>query len=123
MKYSIDESMQQITEKSRELKIKKQRRNVGFIAVSAVSVMVAVIATIYSYAGLDISGMGPSGNSYVKYGAFMVPNEAGGYILVGVVCFVLAVVFTLMCLKFKEKSRHREEKEKIYKGKEVLKDE
>jgi hypothetical protein len=99
MKYSIDESMQQITEKSRELKIKKQRRKVGLIAFSSVSVMIAVITAVYSYAGLGISGVKLGENNYSEYGAFMVPNEAGGYILVGLISFVAAVVITLLCLK------------------------
>ncbi|MBR6476290.1 MAG: hypothetical protein IKS98_12715 [Lachnospiraceae bacterium] len=99
MKYSIDESMRRITARSRELIIKKQRRTVGFMAFYSVSVMVVAIAAIYSYAGLGISGMGSGGNSLSEYGAFMVPNEAGGYILVGLICFVAAVVITLLCLK------------------------
>ena len=101
MKYSIDESMLQIKSKSRKLKIKKQRRNVGFIAISGVLVLMMIIATIYNYMGLGISGTDLGENRYSKYGAFMVPNEAGGYILVGLICFVAAVVITLLCLRIK----------------------
>ena len=39
---------------------------------------------------------GFSGNS-------MLADSAGGYVLVGVIAFIVAVVFTLACLKIKDK--------------------
>ena len=110
MKYSIDESMLQITAKSRKLKIKKQRRNVGFIAVSGVLVLAMIIATIYNYMGLGISGTDLGENRYSKYGAFMVPNEAGGYILVGIICFIMAVIITLICCHYADRAKKKSKK-------------
>ena len=100
MKYNIDESMLQITAKSRNLKIKKQRRNIGFIAVSLMLVFAAFVIAVYEY-----SGFGMVGTEYSYYGAFMLPNEAGGYILVGVVSFVAAVAVTLICLRYKGRNK------------------
>lgn len=42
------------------------------------------------------------------YGASMLPSDAGGYVLVAVVTFVLAVVFTLLCMKHHEQTRQQE---------------
>ncbi len=100
MKYSIDESMLQITAKSRELKIRKQRRNVGFIAGLLVLVFTAFVVAIYEY-----SGFGMVGTEYSNYGAFMLPNEAGGYILVGVISFAVAVIVTLICLRYRGRNK------------------
>ena len=43
-----------------------------------------------------VSEAGFSGNS-------MLADSAGGYVLVGVIAFIVAVVFTLACLKIKDK--------------------
>jgi hypothetical protein len=43
-----------------------------------------------------VSEAGFSGNS-------MLADSAGGYVLVGVIAFIVAVVFTLTCLKIKDK--------------------
>ena len=43
-----------------------------------------------------VSETGFSGNS-------MLADSAGGYVLVGVIAFIVAVVFTLACLKIKDK--------------------
>lgn len=45
-----------------------------------------------------VSETGFSGNS-------MLADSAGGYVLVGVIAFIVAVVFTLACLKIKDKDR------------------
>ena len=45
-----------------------------------------------------VSEAGFSGNS-------MLADSAGGYVLVGVIAFIVAVVFTLACLKIKDKDR------------------
>ncbi len=100
MKYSIDESMMQIKAKSRDLKVRKLRRNVGFLAVSLAIVLTFFAVTVYEYAGFGMVGAG-----YSKYGAFMLPDDAGGYVLVGVISFIVAVIVTLLCLKINGRNK------------------
>jgi len=45
-------------------------------------------------------------------GASLLDESAGGYVLVGVVSFILAVVLTVICIKVKDKSGKEERKEK-----------
>ncbi len=43
------------------------------------------------------------------YGTTLLPSDAGGYVLVAVVAFVVAVAVTIVCMKNHEKAKHQEE--------------
>ncbi len=43
------------------------------------------------------------------YGATLLPSNVGGYILVAVVAFVIAVAVTVLCIKQHEKMKQEEE--------------
>ena len=106
MKYSIEESLLRINERSRQIKYRKERNNVRFLAVMTVLAVFAFVAAVYGY--VDFEGVG-AGQS--AYGSFMLPDEAGGYVIVGVLCFAAAVVITLVCIKWKNKSDKIKDKE------------
>ncbi|MCR4655796.1 MAG: hypothetical protein K5770_06160 [Lachnospiraceae bacterium] len=38
------------------------------------------------------------------YGAFLLSPQAGGYVLAAVIAFVIGVVFTLLCQRYRKKS-------------------
>jgi len=101
MKYSIDESMTEILSRGRKLKENnKIRRQMILLAVSAATILVLLIVTLYQYTG---SGSGTAGTS--AYGALMVSDEAGGYVLVGVLSFIVAVIVTLICIKIADRNK------------------
>ena len=102
MRYDIDESMRLIQFRSREIIYRKKRRNVYYFATLAAAVFIAFVVTIYSFTGF---GQVHGGNS--AYGAYMLSDEAGGYIVIGVICFVLAVVLTLICVKYADKTKKK----------------
>lgn len=43
------------------------------------------------------------------YGATLLPSNVGGYVLVAVITFVLAVAVTLVCMKQQDKNKQQEE--------------
>ena len=45
---------------------------------------------------IDITGM---------YGAILLHEDAGGYVLVAVISFTVAVVITALCIKFRKKGQ------------------
>lgn len=59
------------------------------------------IAGYISFMDGDLHIIGEAGFS----GNSMLADDVGGYVLVGVIAFVVAVVFTLVCFKIKEKGR------------------
>ena len=99
MKYSIEESLRQIETRSRKIRYRKQRRNVGLLATMTALVLMVSIAVGYS-----LVGMKEPGSLESVYGSFILSEEAGGYVIVGVLCFVAAVILTLVCVRWKERS-------------------
>ena len=41
------------------------------------------------------------------YGSIFLHEDAGGYVLVGVMSFTVAVVITVLCIKLRERERRR----------------
>lgn len=46
------------------------------------------------------------------YGTILLHEDAGGYVLVGLVAFCAAVVITALCFKYREQERRKEWNEK-----------
>ena len=100
MKYSIDEAMREIDERKDVLIKNKIKRSINAYLAMAVLVSAGLLAAIYGYAGFgEIDG------TYSVYGSFMLPDEAGGYIVVAVLSFVAAVVITVLCIRWKDRRK------------------
>ena len=48
-------------------------------------------------------GGGGQGRVTGLYGTTMLLEDAGGYVLVGVMAFILAVVITVLCIRYRER--------------------
>ena len=93
MKYNLDESVMIVEKKIQNRKIRKLRRSIcSLCALAAILVGLAVFS-LYNFISF-----GEVGHSHSVYGTLMISNEAGGYVLVGVVSFFAAVALTLLCL-------------------------
>ena len=56
---------------------------------------------------------GPPGAAVQRaYGATLLADSAGGYVLAGVISFTAAVVITALCIKLKERDLHRKDTER-----------
>ena len=94
MKYSLDEAIRLIGERERDLRIRMQHRRIRILLCCIGTLIVAAGATLYRLTGFDAVP-----NPLSSYGAFMLSEEAGGYILTGVVCFAVGVVFALIMIR------------------------
>lgn len=45
------------------------------------------------------------------YGSMLLHEDAGGYVLVGVIAFAAAVIITVVCIRYAEKKRSQPPKE------------
>lgn len=56
-----------------------------------------------------IGAFGDQGQGYVSglYGATMLFEDAGGYVLVGVITFAAAVAITVLCIRHREKGKEK----------------
>ena len=62
----------------------------------------SLVSVLYLAAGLGkpmLLGM---------YGTILLHKDMGGYILVGVLSFTAAVIMTLLCIQYKERSKKRD---------------
>lgn len=100
MKYGLDESIARIESKKKAYLIRRKKRQIASLATAIVLLITASLVTMYRLTGFE-----PLANTASGYGALMLSDEAGGYILVGVISFVVAVVITLICIHFANRNR------------------
>ena len=102
VKYDIYEAAREINRRSVILKEKKkQRKYVVWYSTSSAVVFAMLVAVLH---GLGV--FGPSELDDSVFGSFLLSREAGGYVLVGVICFVIAVAVTFYCVKHTDKNKN-----------------
>ena len=96
MQYTVDEALRETLRRSDVLKKRRRRMQTGALSAGVVVLLGAVLTV---GAGLTAGQASVIGRS--AYGAFLLPSEAGGYILAGVAAFVVGVLVTLLCIRFR----------------------
>lgn len=87
--------------KKRILEKQRRREKHNLYGLSALSVVLLVSLT---YTFHVVSGMGKAA-VFGMYGSILMHEDAGGYILVGILAFTAAVIITLLCIRYKESQR------------------
>jgi len=87
--------------------IEARRHRLRSIAVSVVSAIAGLgvivgVALVLSFAPLDESAREGTGSGAATA---VGPTGAGAYVLVGIVCFVVGVVVTLLCVRYATRRR------------------
>ena len=88
-----------------ELAFKKKRKAeevlIKALGVVSIFMLAMLLGCIYLFDGKlhPVADAGFSGNS-------MLSADAGGYILVAVISFIVAVVITILCIRYKEKNKN-----------------
>ena len=105
MKYTDKEALGEILKRSetvsrrRKMRTYKNVASVGVVLFAGLVVMLTVfppqVSAAYSTGTL--------------YGAFLLSREAGGYVLAGVVTFVLGVIVTVCAYKYRKLKKTEEE--------------
>lgn len=98
MKYSFDESFAEVRRRGDVLKKKNEQRKVG-----AMSVATLCLAVLFFIAVLKCSGSPAMATEGNVYASFLMGSEAGAYVLVGIIAFLLGAVVTLICYKNRNK--------------------
>ncbi len=98
MKYTSQEQMEQILNRSAQLREEKERHRTGALSASA-GALVLVLA-------VSIIALGRTG--YVEeargaYGAFLLSPDVGGYVLVAVLAFAVGVLLTVLIHRYRQR--------------------
>ncbi len=92
-----------VKQRVRENTRRRQRRAV--ISLSAVCMLLC--AALMQTAG-TVVGPGQTA-AWGAFGAMLLREDAGGYVLVGVVCFAAAVVVTVFCTRLRKNNKQQEQ--------------
>lgn len=91
----------------------RRRQKHGIYVLSSACLL--LFAALMQTAGMVI-GQGQTA-AQGGFGAMLLHEDAGGYVLVGVIAFAAAVILTVLCIHFREK-RKKTDKEHKTGGKE-----
>ena len=90
-----------VKQRVRENTRRRQRREVGGLSAACLLLLAALMQT----AG-TVVGPGQTA-AWGSFGAMLLRQDAGGYVLVGVVSFAAAVVVTVLCIRFRSRENQR----------------
>ena len=92
-----------VKQRVRENTRRRQRREV--ISLSAACILLC--AALMQTAG-TVVGPGQT-SAWGVFGAMLLREDAGGYVLVGVVCFAAAAAITALCFRLRSKENRRKD--------------
>ena len=98
MKYDSDAALQEILRRSEAIRAKKERRTIRGLASASAALLALLVAGVCLFSRTETTE-----GVWSVYGAFLLPAEAGGYVLAAVAAFVIGVVVTVACVRYREK--------------------
>ena len=99
MKYDMERSLEEILERSKKLKKQSELMRTRIFGSVMSALAVAIMVILY-----DISGSYGTESMDSFYGSFMISKEAGLYVIVGMICFIVGICFTILVLKYRQKN-------------------
>jgi len=96
---STEERVRMARLRAGQLERKREIRSASGLGVLCGVLLCSLIGTIHTAVG---SGQGSMASGL--FGAMLLYEDAGGYVLVGVVSFMAAVVVTLLCVRAKKRN-------------------
>ncbi len=98
MKYTPDEALSQILRRSERIAWRRIRRSCQRLTGICSALLAVLVLSITVMPGKNAVTSAGS-----VYGSFLLSREAGGYVLVALIAFVLGVTVTLLCLHYRKK--------------------
>ena len=90
-----------VKQRVRENTRRRQRREVGGLSAVCLLLLAALMQTVGT-----VIGPGQTA-AWGSFGAMLLRQDAGGYVLVGVVSFAAAVVITVLCFRLISKLKQK----------------
>lgn len=100
--YTAAERCDRVKTRVRRYRRRREWRIQGTLGSVCVLLLFSFVKAIWM-----LSGGVHSGETSGMQGSIMLKENAGGYVLVGVISFMAAVVITLLCIHFREKQKNR----------------
>ena len=96
--YDTEKRVALVKKRIAEHRRRQVRRSIRSLSALCVLLFLSLVGTVGTVQGqpMDTAGM---------YGAILLHEGAGGYVLVAVISFTVAVVITVLCIKFSKKGQ------------------
>lgn len=98
--YDTEKRVELVKKRVLEKYRRKKRRGIFRLSALCMALFAFLVGTVHTAAGqTQITARG-------MYGSILLHEDAGGYVLVGVISFATAVVITVLCIRLRERE-HR----------------
>lgn len=102
MKYNDNQLMEEILRRGEAVADRRNRKRFRILQAASGAMLVLLIAVI-----VGLTGWAGADANRTSYGALLLSEEAGGYILAGTIAFAAGVAVTIFCLWQKRKHMER----------------
>ena len=99
--YDTNERVAQVKERAARIQKKREKRMIRGLSTLCLALCCCLVGILGEVSG----GFGSAAAVQGLNGATLLSERTGGYVLVAVVSFVTAVVFTLLCVKLRERKQ------------------
>ena len=100
VKYRDDEAFEEIKRRGKRMKQKHEQRVRYVLSASTVSLALVLLVTLSVFTGAGKAG------SETLYGSFLMPAEAGSYVLTALIAFAFGVAITLSIKYYRNKEKN-----------------
>ena len=104
--YDTARRVELVKQRTLERRRRREKRRIYRLSALCVALLVGLAGTLWAVTvggGTQLSGG--------AFGSMLLYEDAGGYVLVGVIAFSVAVVITVLCMKYKAKIKQNDIKE------------
>lgn len=105
--YDTAERVRQVRLRTGKLHRKRENRRLGGLGLLCAVLALSLIGVIDTVTGGAQGGMVPG-----VYGAMLLFEDAGGYVLAAVLSFAAAVVITVLCIRYRAKTEKDNQEDK-----------
>lgn len=99
--YDTEKRVELVKKRVHEKYRRKKRRGICRLSALCTALSAFLVGTVHTAAG-QTQITAPGG----MYGSILMHEDAGGYVLVGVISFATAVMITVLCIRLRERE-HR----------------
>ena len=96
MRFDSEKEFREILRRGEALRREKERHTVQMLAITSSALLVVLVLGIHTF-----SLEGNQREIQSVFGAFLLPAEAGGYILAAVLAFFIGVAVTFACMRYR----------------------
>ena len=92
-----------VKQRVHEMGRQRRRREVGGLSAVCLLLFAALMQAVGTLVGPGQTA------AWGAFGAMLLREDAGGYVLVGVVCFAAAVVITVLCFRLRNRENQKKD--------------